>query len=189
MKELIAKEISTHIELMMKILEDENLIRSIGEAAIVMSRAARSQTRKIIAFGNGGSFSDAQHFASELSGRYRENRRALAAIALTDGGAMSCIANDFGYNQVFKRQLEAIAHSTDVVLALSTSGNSENVLNAAEYAKRSGIFVIGISGQQGKLRELCDICIEIPHTGFADRIQEATIMIIHIMVMLIEKDL
>ncbi len=174
---------------MMKILEDEPLLKSIEDAAKLMTYTFDSDVGKVIAFGNGGSFSDAQHFASELSGKYRESRRPFPAMALTDGGSMSCIANDFGYNQVFKRQLEAIADHRDIVLALSTSGNSENVLNAVEYAKRIGVTVIGITGQHGKLKDFCDICIEIPHHGFADRTQEATILIIHILVMLIEKDL
>jgi D-sedoheptulose 7-phosphate isomerase len=143
---------------------------------------------KLISIGNGGSYSDAQHFASELSGKYRGVRPAIAAMALSDGGAMSCIANDFGYNHVFKRQLEAIGKPGDTLLCLSTSGTSENILVAAEYAKRVGINVIGISGNSGgKLKQYCDVMIEIPHSGSADRVQELSIVIIHILVNLIEK--
>jgi D-sedoheptulose 7-phosphate isomerase len=186
MKDLIAEEINSHINVMLKIVEDEKLLNEIDIVASSINKAIRTQ-QKVISFGNGGSCSDAQHFATELSGKYRNERPAYAAMALSDSGAMSCIANDFGYSQVFKRQLEALGRPMDVVLALSTSGNSENVLTAAEYAKRCGMIIIGITGQQSKLKDLCDICIEIPHHGFADRIQEATIVILHIIVMLVEK--
>lgn len=185
MKELIVKELDTHLDVILKIREDEKLLEIIEAAASLMVEVIKSGG-KIISFGNGGSNSDAQHFATELSGKYRNERPAYAAIALSDSGAMSCIANDFGYSQVFKRQLEAIGKRGDLALALSTSGNSDNVLTAAEYAKRSGIHVIGITGQQGKLKNLCD-CIEIPHTGYSDRVQEATILILHILVLLIEE--
>ncbi len=188
MKDSIVKEIDSHIDVILKIREDEKILNHI-EAVSKTMYEQMCLGNKIISFGNGGSYSDAQHFATELSGRYQDNRSALAAIALSDGGAMSCIANDFGYRQVFKRQLEAIGKPGDVILALSTSGNSENVLTASEYAKRSGMIVFGITGQQGKLKDLCDLCIDIPHTGYADKTQEATIMILHILVLLIEKQL
>lgn len=143
---------------------------------------------KLISCGNGGSYSDAQHFASELSGKYRGVRPAIAALALTDGGAMSCIANDFGYQFVFKRQLEAIGRPGDTLLCLSTSGNSDSILVAAEHAKRVGINVVSITGNSGgKLRQYSDVLITIPHAGSADRIQELTIVIIHILVNLVEK--
>lgn len=143
---------------------------------------------KIISIGNGGSMSDAMHFASELSGRFRSTRPAISAIALSDPAAITCIANDFGYPQVFKRQVEAVGKQNDVLLCLSTSGNSENIIIAAEYAKRIGLKVIGITGLTGgKLRDYCDVCIKIPHDGDASRTQEITILLIHILVGLIER--
>lgn len=168
-------------------LKMTNNIDPIQEAAKMMISCIKSGG-KIISIGNGGSYSDAQHFASELSGKYRGVRPAIAAMALSDGGAMSCIANDFGYSQVFKRQIEALAKEGDILLALSTSGNSENILVAAERAKMLGVKVVGISGNGGgKLKDYTDVMIEIPHSGSADRVQEMTIIIIHILVGLIER--
>lgn len=159
----------------------------ISAAAELMVHALKSGC-KLMSIGNGGSFSDAQHFASELSGKYRGVRPAIAAMALSDGGALTCIANDFGYNQVFKRQIEAVGRAGDVLLCLSTSGNSENILVAAERARSMGITCIGICGNSGgKLREYLDLLIEIPHAGTADRVQELSIIIIHILVNLIER--
>lgn len=168
-------------------MENEDNINLINEASKLMVGSLRARG-KLLSCGNGGSYSDAQHFASELSGKYRGVRPAIAALALTDGGAMSCIANDFGYQFVFKRQLEAIGSYGDTLLCLSTSGNSDNILVAAEHAKRVGINVVAITGNSGgKLKDLSDVLITIPHAGSADRIQELTIVIIHILVNLIEK--
>lgn len=159
----------------------------IKDVAELMITAIQNQ-HKILSCGNGGSYSDAQHFASELSGKYRGVRPAIAAIALSDGGAMSCIANDFGYAHVFERQVEAIGKSGDVLLCLSTSGNSENVILAAKRAKEIGITTVGICGNSGgELKKHLDIMIEVPHSGTADRIQELSIIVIHILVGLIEK--
>jgi D-sedoheptulose 7-phosphate isomerase len=138
--------------------------------------------------GNGGSLCDAQHFAEELSGRYRQDRRALAAIALTEASHMTCVANDFGFEFVFSRFVEALGRPGDVLLAISTSGNSPNILRAAEAARALGIKVISLTGKDGgKLASLSDVEIRVPHFGFADRIQEVHIKVIHIMIMLIEK--
>lgn len=168
-------------------VQDEKQVVNIRQAATIMIESLLLGG-KLLSCGNGGSFSDAQHFASELSGKYRGVRPAIAALALSDGGALTCIGNDFGFSQVFKRQLEAIGRSNDVLLALSTSGNSENVLVAAEYAKRVGIKVVAICGNAGgKLKDYADVLIEIPHAGTADRTQELSIIIIHILVNLIEK--
>lgn len=164
-------------------------VNNIISIADIMTTAIR-HGNKILACGNGGSFSDAQHFASELVGKYRGVRPALPAIALSDGGAMSCIANDFGYTYVFKRQVEALGKPGDVLLCLSTSGNSKNVLTAAEHAKRTGLKVVAISGQSGgQLKEWCDVMVNIPHVESADRIQEVGLFIIHVLVNLIEKSL
>jgi D-sedoheptulose 7-phosphate isomerase len=186
MIEDIQKEISQHNEVHNNFFAEDNNTLMIQHAAWAMIKSIQSGG-KIISIGNGGSMSDAMHFASELSGRFRKSRPAIAALALSDIGAMTCIANDFGYNQVFKRQIEAVGKDNDVLLCLSTSGNSENILVAAEHCQRKGIKVISICGKHGKLRQYSDLVIEIPHEGDASRTQELSILIIHILVMLIEK--
>lgn len=169
-----------------KFLANDDAATWIQDAAKLMINSLQSGG-KLMSIGNGGSYCDAQHFASELSGKYRAPRPAIAALALSDGAAMSCIGNDYGYNQVFKRQIEAIGRQGDVLLCLSTSGNSENVVVAAERAKQMGIHTIGICGNSGgKMKEYLDMLIEIPHSGSADKTQELTIVIIHILVNLIE---
>lgn len=186
-KGIIMQELCESREVLSYFITNEDNLIDIQKAAKAMIESIKFGN-KIISCGNGGSFSDAQHFASELSGKYRGVRPAIAAIALSDGGAMTCIANDFGYQFVFKRQLEAIARPGDTLLCLSTSGNSENILVAAEHARRVGIKVVSISGNSGgKLNEFSDVMIKVPHSGTADRIQEVGLVVIHILVNLIEK--
>ena len=134
--------------------------------------------------------SDAIHFAEELSGRFRKNRPALAAMAISDPGHLSCVANDFGYEQVFARFLEAHAGPGDCLLAISTSGRSANVIEAARNAKNSGIAVVALAGAPpAPLESLSDVCIFAGSSRFADRVQEMHIKIIHIIIALIESDL
>jgi D-sedoheptulose 7-phosphate isomerase len=187
MIDIIKKEFQDRQEIVDKFLGGDALIR-IAEAASEIS-ICLSNDHKVLACGNGGSMSDAMHFVGELVGKYREERPAYAAMALSDQGTITCISNDFGYNQVFKRQIEAVGREGDVLLALSTSGNSQNVITAAEYAKRVGMHVIAITGTGGTLRDYADILIEIPHSGSADRIQELTIVVLHIIVLLVENEL
>jgi D-sedoheptulose 7-phosphate isomerase len=130
---------------------------------------------------------DAMHFAEELSGRYRENRPALAAMSISDPSHMSCVGNDYGYDFVFSRMVEALGQDGDVLVAISTSGNSSNVLKAAEAAKAKGIFVLGLTGKDGgKLAPLCDVEVRVPWNGYADRIQEIHIKVIHSFIDFIE---
>ncbi|MEO6287210.1 MAG: D-sedoheptulose 7-phosphate isomerase, partial [Dyadobacter sp.] len=143
---------------------------------------------KIISCGNGGSHCDAMHFAEELTGRYRDNRRALPAIAISDVSHLSCVSNDFGFEYVFSRYIEGLGQPGDVLLGLSTSGNSANIIRAAEAAKAKGMKVIIMSGKDGgKLAGVADVEIRVPHFGYADRIQEIHIKVIHIFMLLIEK--
>ncbi|MBM3401464.1 MAG: D-sedoheptulose 7-phosphate isomerase [Bacteroidetes bacterium] len=143
--------------------------------------------KKVISCGNGGSMSDAIHFAEELSGRYRSDRPAYAAIAISDPGHLSCVANDYGYAFVFSRMVEAIGKEDDVLLAISTSGNSENVLKAIEAARKKGMKVIGLTGRDGgKMAALCDVEIRAPHSKYSDRAQEIHIKVIHSLIDLIE---
>lgn len=189
METQITDQFAEFLDVFLRYTKDISTMTKIADAVKIMVTSIKSGN-KLMSIGNGGSYSDAQHFASELSGKYRGVRPAIAALSLSDGGAMSCIANDFGYNMVFKRQVEALGRDGDVLLALSTSGNSDNVIVAAERAKQMGIKVVAITGNSGgKLKEYADVLIEIPHSGSADRIQEMTIIIIHILVMMIERNL
>ena len=159
----------------------------VARAAELMA-ASLKNGGKILTCGNGGSLCDAQHFAEELSGRYRQDRPALAAIALTDASHMSCVANDYGFEFVFSRFVQALGRPADVLLAISTSGNSPNILRAAEAAKAAGMTVVALTGKDGgQLAALSDVEIRVPHFGFADRIQEVHIKVIHGLILLIEK--
>ena len=143
---------------------------------------------QIFSCGNGGSMSDAMHFAEELSGRYRKNRRGLAASAISDPGHISCVANDFGYDYIFSRYLEAHARPGDLLLGISTSGNSANVIEAAKIAKELQVQVIILTGKpESKLSELADIYLCTAGGEFADRVQELHIKVIHIIIELIER--
>lgn len=145
---------------------------------------------KIISCGNGGSMSDAMHFAEELSGRYRNDRPALPAIAISDPSHLSCVANDYGYGFVFSRMIEAIGREGDVLFAISTSGNSENVLKAIEAARVKGMKVIGLTGKDGgKMSGLCDVEIRAPQSKYADRAQEIHIKVIHSLIDYVESDI
>lgn len=186
------KQIADHFSEAAEILQKFNtpsnhsLIETAGE---IMVTAIRSGN-KIISCGNGGSMCDAMHFAEELSGRYRDDRKALPALSISDPSHISCVANDYGYAHVFSRYLEAIGQTGDVLLAISTSGNSENVLNAIAVAKQKGIRVIGLTGKDGgKMASLCDVEIRAPHSSYADRAQEIHIKIIHCLIDLIERTL
>ena len=132
--------------------------------------------------------SDAVHFAEELTGRYRENRPGLPALAISDVGHLTCVANDFGYEQVFARFLESHARPGDCLVAISTSGTSANVVKAAETAKARGTRVIALTGKPGsKLEALADVCVCTPGGRYADRVQELHIKVIHILIELVER--
>jgi D-sedoheptulose 7-phosphate isomerase len=160
-----------------------DIIAHMGEALISALKAGN----KLLSFGNGGSACDAQNFADELVGRYERNRPGLPAISLTTNTSdLTSIANDFGFDVVFERQLRAHAKKGDIAVAISTSGNSENVLKAAQAAKELGLTVFGFTGESGgKLKALCDFCLCVPATRVA-RIQEAHITVIQILCGLVE---
>lgn len=149
--------------------------------------------RKVLAVGNGGSAADASHFCEELTGKYRFNRPALPAIACTDPGHLTCVANDFGYDHVFARFVEALGQRGDVLVALSTSGNSANVLRAIETAKARGLVTIGLTGPtRGELAEACDHALVVPKPAgvddfYSDRIQEVHMLALHVWVGSIER--
>ncbi|QJX49216.1 D-sedoheptulose 7-phosphate isomerase [Hymenobacter taeanensis] len=185
--DIIQAELTEARAVLDRFLQEPANLQAIEQAARLMADSLNS-SGKILTCGNGGSLCDAQHFAEELTGRYRQNRRALAAIALTEASHMSCVANDFGYDRVFSRFVEALGRPEDVLLAISTSGNSPNILLAAEAAKAAGMKVVSLTGKDGgKLAGLSDVEIRVAHTGYADRIQEVHIKAIHIMILLIEQ--
>ena len=160
------------------------------ETAIEMMCTALKAGNKIISCGNGGSMCDAMHFAEELSGRFRNNRRGLAAVSISDPSHISCVANDFGYDFVFSRYIEAIGQSGDVLLGISTSGSSKNVILAVEEAKKKGMKTLVLTGKDGgKLAGLADLEIRAPYSEFADRAQEIHIKIIHNFILGIELNL
>jgi D-sedoheptulose 7-phosphate isomerase len=165
--------------------EADNLAR-IEQAARLLADCLAGRG-KILSCGNGGSLCDAQHFAEELTGRYRQDRPALAAIALTEAAHMSCVANDYGFEFVFSRAVQALGRPGDVLLAISTSGHSPNVLRAAEAAREAGMRVVALTGKDGgPLAALAHVEIRVPHLGYADRIQEVHVKVIHILLRLIE---
>lgn len=166
---------------------DENF-SNLQQAGNLMVEALRAGN-KILSCGNGGSLCDAMHFAEELTGRYRDDRKPFAAIAISDASHMACVGNDYGYEFVFSRYLEAVGQSGDVLLAISTSGNSKNVLNAIAVAKQKNIKVIGLTGKDGgKMAGLCDVEIRAPHSTYADRAQEIHIKCIHALIDFIERN-
>jgi D-sedoheptulose 7-phosphate isomerase len=184
---IISQELREAQAVLDQFLHDPLQIQKIEAAAKIMADAINSD-RKIISCGNGGSHCDAMHFAEELTGRYRDNRRALPAIAISDVSHLSCVSNDFGFEFVFSRFVEGLGQPGDVLLGISTSGNSANIIRAVEAARAKGMKVIVMSGKDGgKLAGLSDVEIRVPHFGYADRIQEIHIKVIHIFMLLIEQ--
>jgi D-sedoheptulose 7-phosphate isomerase len=174
------------LEILKQFISDEANLKKIEDAGKTMVESINNG-HKIISCGNGGSMADAMHFAEELTGRFRNNRKAIAAIAISDPTHISCTANDYGYDFIFSRYLEAIGSEGDTLLAISTSGNSENIINAVKVAKNKGMKVVALTGKGGgKLAALCDIEIRAPHSNYADRAQEIHIKIIHSLIHFIE---
>ncbi|ULF68135.1 D-sedoheptulose 7-phosphate isomerase [Vibrio alginolyticus] len=187
--DLIRSELNEAAEVLNKFLSDDHNIAQI-EAAAKMIADSFKQDGKVLSCGNGGSHCDSMHFAEELTGRYRENRPGYAGIAISDPSHLSCVSNDFGYDFVFSRYVEAVGRKGDVLFGLSTSGNSGNILKAIEAAQTKGMKTIALTGKDGgKMAGLADIEIRVPHFGYADRIQEIHIKIIHIIIQLIEKEM
>lgn len=170
-------------------ISNTQALESVHQAGIAMVNAIQNGG-KIISCGNGGSMCDAMHFAEELSGKFREDRRALPALSISDASHMSCVGNDYGYNEVFARYLEALGQPNDILLAISTSGNSTNVIRAMEVAKSKGIKIVALTGKDGgKMAALADIEVRAPYSKFADRAQEIHIKVIHALIQTIEHEL
>lgn len=187
------KRIQQHFEesaqLAQQLLGDKAFLEAMQQGAELLVEALGSG-HKILTCGNGGSMCDAMHMAEELSGKYREDRPPFAALAMSDASALTCIGNDYGFDQVFSRQTQALGKPGDVLVCISTSGNSQNVLQAARKAKELGMHVLSLTGNGGgALGDLADIDASVPWSGFADRIQEVHIRCIHSWIDAIEHEL
>jgi len=168
---------------------DDATLAHIEQAGGLLASAFAAGSRAF-SCGNGGSMCDAMHFAEELTGRFRDDRPGYAAIAISDPGHLSCVGNDYGYEQVFARFLRAHGRAGDVLLAISTSGTSRNVVAAAQAAKELDMRVIALAGRAGTaLCDLADIAIVTPGGRYADRVQELHIKVIHILIELVERRL
>ena len=166
--------------------ETYSKIESAGQLLVV----AFNDGKKVISCGNGGSMCDAMHFAEELSGRFRDDRKALPALSISDPSHITCTANDYGYEHIFSRYIEAVGAEGDVLLAISTSGNSENVLKAIDAAQKKGMKVIGLTGKDGgKMADKVNIEIRAPHSEYADRAQEIHIKVIHSLIHVVELEI
>ena len=187
--DFIRKQIEESLKVRKLILDDEKILKSIKETAEICCKALRNGN-KILLIGNGGSAADAQHLAGELVNRFGFDRPGLSAIALTtDTSVITSISNDYGFEKLFSRQVQALGKKGDALLALSTSGNSVNILEGIKEAKKMGIATIGFTGKSGgKMSQLCDMCLKMPSDD-TPRIQEAHILIGHIICALIENDL
>ena len=171
------------------LISNEKTIEAVVAAAGLMADAVEGDG-KVMSCGNGGSLCDAMHFAEEMTGRYRSNRRPYAALAISDASHMACVGNDYGYEEVFSRYVEAHGRKGDVLLAITTSGTSSNIVKAAEVARRKGVKVVALTGRdETPITELADVSIVTPAGRWADRVQELHIKCIHILIELIERRL
>lgn len=187
--EIIRAELTEARAVLDAFLADPANLRAIEQTAEVLLTTLRAGG-KLLSCGNGGSMCDAMHFAEELTGRYRQDRPGLPAIALSDASYLTCVGNDYGYEQVFARGVQALGRPGDALLAISTSGNSPNVLRAAEAARAAGVKVVALTGKDGgQLAALADVEVRVAHFGFADRVQEVHIKVIHLLILLIERGL
>lgn len=167
-------------------ISNESNFRAIEAAGEIMVKALKNGG-KIISCGNGGSMCDAMHFAEELTGRFRENRPSMPAFAISDPSHITCVGNDFGFDHIFSRFVEGMGNKGDVLLGISTSGNSANIINAIKAAKEKGMLVVGLTGKTGgEMAQLCDEEIRVPWNSYSDRVQEIHIKVIHCLIQYIE---
>ncbi len=169
------------------LLANPAALASVEQAAQLLINTFEAKGR-VYSCGNGGSMCDAMHFAEELTGRYRKDRPALGATAISDAGHLTCVGNDHGYDNVFSRYIEGHGRAGDCLVALSTSGTSKNIIRAAEVAKAQGMTVIILSGRRSeKLESLSDVYVCTPGGAYADRVQELHIKVLHILIELTER--
>lgn len=184
----IADQFSQAVEILQIFNTPEN-IKKITSAGQLMVEAIK-KGGKIISCGNGGSMCDAMHFAEELTGRFRDDRPSIAAVSISDPSHITCVGNDYGFDYIFSRYVEGVGNENDVLLGISTSGNSKNVLNAISAAKKKGMQVVGLTGKSGgEMASLCDVEIRAPKSEYADRAQEIHIKVIHSLIHYIENNI
>lgn len=183
---VIKQEFQQAKEVLDRFLADDYHFECIEKAGVLMVESLKSG-HKLISCGNGGSMCDAMHFAEELSGQFRNKRKALAALSISDPSHITCAGNDYGFDHIFSRYIEALGFEGDVLLAISTSGNSPNVVNAVQTAREKGLKVVALTGKEGgRLSGMCDVEIRAPHTQYSDRTQEIHIKVIHALIHYIE---
>ncbi|MCR3754973.1 MAG: D-sedoheptulose 7-phosphate isomerase [Candidatus Westeberhardia cardiocondylae] len=188
-RKLILNELDQSICILKDFISNENNLKNIENAAKLISKSFKIGG-KVFSCGNGGSNCDAMHFSEELIGRYRLNRIGYPAIVISDPSYLTCVSNDFGYDFVFSRYIETLGKCNDILMCFTTSGNSLSILNAINSARVKDMKVISLTGNNsGKIFGLSDIDICVPYCGFSDRIQEIHIKIIHILILLIEKEM
>ncbi len=187
MKDHIRSSLTEAQSALENLLSNEQQLGNIEQAAQILVHALENG-KTIFSCGNGGSMCDAMHFAEELTGRYRKNRKGHAAVSISDPSHISCVANDFGYEYIFSRYIESHASEGDILLGISTSGTSKNVIQAAKVAKELGVHSIILSGREAQeLESLAKVYICTKGGDFADRVQELHIKILHIFIELIER--
>jgi D-sedoheptulose 7-phosphate isomerase len=173
-------------DILEQFISNEENLNAIEQAGNLLVKALQNG-KKIISCGNGGSMSDAMHFAEELTGRFREDRKPFPAMAISDPTHLSCTSNDYGYDHVFSRYVEAFGNAGDVLLGISTSGNSGNIVKAVEVARERNMKVITLTGKDGgKLSRMADVEIRAPRSAYSDRAQEIHIKVIHSLIHFIE---
>jgi len=183
----IKSELLATAQLLRTFINKPENLKQIDAAARLMASSI-AEGGKIIACGNGGSHCDAMHFAEELTGRYRMNRRPLPAMAISDPAHLSCVSNDFSFGEVFSRYVDGLGKPGDVLLGISSSGNSKNIVAAVATARERGMrVVLLLGGDGGLLKGQGDVSIVVSHRGFADRIQEIHIKVIHVLIYCLEK--
>ncbi|HNX01770.1 MAG TPA: D-sedoheptulose 7-phosphate isomerase [Candidatus Cloacimonadota bacterium] len=186
MKKAIRKSFQDSMELLDRFIENEENIRIIEEISSLLAETFQ-RGGKVMIFGNGGSTCDAMHFAEEFTGRFRKERRPLPAIAIADSSHITCVGNDYGFDDIFSRGIEAYAGKNDMVIGISTSGNSANIIKAINKAKELGCITFGLLGKDGgKTASLCDYQIIVPGQT-SDRIQEIHMTILHIIIETVER--
>ena len=185
----ILSELKESAAILDEFIHSNSALSAIENSIVLMSNGLLNGN-KIISCGNGGSMSDAMHFAEELSGKFRNERKPLPAIAIADPAYITCTGNDYGFDHIFARFIEGFGKEGDILLAISTSGNSPNVIKAAQAAKQLKMFVVALTGKDGgALSSIADIEIRAPYSNYSDRAQEIHIKVIHILIKQIEEAL
>ncbi|PCI25251.1 MAG: phosphoheptose isomerase [SAR324 cluster bacterium] len=185
--DLVRNSFQTSREVLESFCASSQNLEQVAAFAEQMATRIR-QGNKIISCGNGGSMCDAMHFAEELTGRFREDRPSLPALSISDPSHLTCTGNDYGFDAIFSRYIEGVGQKGDLLLVLSTSGNSPNIIKAVEAARAKGMYTVGLLGKGGgKIKDLVDLAITVPLAVTSDRIQEIHIKVIHIAIETTEK--